>query len=99
MSIFYKDLKIMNAKEARELSEQNRKNLEDEFISRVMQIIKSQTSKGLFECTFSKYNINKEYVPKLRELGYSVEIINDQRDGDYLKISWATDNGNYFNTK
>lgn len=79
-------VKIINADEARSKSLANRKNLTNQHLEEVMKTINAAVSKGLTECNF--YKEISYIIEDLRRLGYSVKVVPDPRDGDFITINW-----------
>lgn len=87
MSVFYKDTVIIDAKEARILSEKNKKNLTNQHLGGVMKTIDEAVSKGLTECNFYR-EISSYIIEELRGLGYCVKVVLNPREGDFITINW-----------
>ena len=79
----------MKASDARKLTEEA-KSLQGEFLKKeteqILALIQTSASKGLESIMTSQTH---EVVQKrLRELGYKVKHTSDQREGDFLTVSW-----------
>lgn len=81
-----KETDNMDAKESRRISQANLNKIHTDYQEEVFKAIRKAMQEGKFECTFNK--ANNDFISTLIDLGYTVIVQGDQRDGDYLKISW-----------
>jgi len=79
----------LTAQDARKLYEEAH-SLEGEYMreetTRILDDIRHAALKG--KGAISSTRTDQIIVKRLRHLGYSVEVIDDQRDGNYLNVSW-----------
>lgn len=78
----------MTANQAREQAQQNREDMTNEEMQRILADIKKAVEKGEFHCSVK--TATAQALCALRANGYKIQSIGDQRDGrdDYIKISW-----------
>lgn len=78
---------MINAKEALALSTK----IEDKYWALLEERIRKAAETGYQNITMQpdmNWNKLKIVKQKLEDNGFKVEIVSDQRDGDYLSINW-----------
>jgi hypothetical protein len=79
----------LTADDARKLAD-NALQLQGEFLraetENALKLVKEAAEQG--EASVHVYFSHKVVFDRLKALGYTVKAVSDQRDGDYMVISW-----------
>ena len=84
-------IKLINAEQAYKETKQIESMLYDKIIKNINNQIQIAISQGRYSINIYDQNFNDAIINKLREAGYKVETMFDQRDGDTITISWYED--------
>lgn len=82
-------MKIITAREALQISGDGRKKQIQAELETLMEKVQYEADEG--NTSFTVDNMYKENIDKMRELGYTVEFVNDTMWGSYYSIVWGED--------
>lgn len=81
------ELTMLTAKEAREISIKNEKDLADKEFEDVLKSIEIAANKGLFSICINRDYLRETVASRLRELGYNLELISESTK--YYRVKWG----------
>lgn len=82
-------MKIITAREALQISVDGKKKQIQAELETLMEKVQYEADEG--NTSFTVDNIYKENMDKMRELGYTIEFVNDPMWGSYYSIIWGED--------